>query len=103
MGLISIKTPEQAARVFAPKILGTRALSQALRDIPLDFLALFSSVASVTGGGAGQVDYCAANAFLDAYALRHSHQHGLTISIGWGEWQWNAWEYAMSGYSAETQ
>jgi len=103
MGLISVKTPEQAARVFAPKIQGTHALSHALRGIPLDFLALCSSIASVTGGGAGQVDYCAANAFLDAYALRHSHEHGLTIAIGWGEWQWNAWEYAMNGYSAETQ
>ncbi len=103
MGLISVKTPEQAARVFAPKIQGTHALCQALRDIPLDFLALFSSIASVTGGGAGQVDYCAANAFLDAYALRHSHDHGMTVAIGWGEWQWNAWEYAMSGYNAETQ
>ena len=103
IGLISLKTQEAAASVLAPKVQGTLALSRALRDVPLDFLVLFSSVSSVIGGGAGQVDYCAANAFLDAFAQRQLCSHGMTIAIGWGEWEWSAWEDAMSGYDLETQ
>jgi acyl transferase domain-containing protein len=103
MGLIALKTPEQAAQVFAPKLHGTLALAEALRHTPLDFMALFSSIVAATGGAAGQVDYCAANAFLDAYAARYAHSHGMTVSIGWGEWQWNAWEHTLSGYPPEIQ
>src|SRR6185312_3601281 len=67
-GLIQLKTPEMAANTLAPKVMGTRVLERVLKDLPLDFLVLFSSMSSITGGGPGQVDYCAANAFLDAYA-----------------------------------
>ena len=103
VGLIQLKTPEQAANVLAPKVLGTLVLEQALAGLPLDFLILFSSITSFTGGGPGQVDYAAANAFLDAYAQRNSRRHGKTIAIDWGEWQWNAWEEGLSGYNNEVQ
>ncbi len=101
-GLIQLKTAEQSAQILAPKIQGTIALERALRDRKLDFLVLFSSMTSVTGGGPGQIDYCAANAFLDTYAHQTS-QHGMTVSIDWGEWQWNGWETALSGYNIEAQ
>jgi len=103
IGLIQLKTPDSSASVMAPKIAGVLALEQALQDIPLDFLVLFSSITSATGGGPGQVDYCAANAFLDAYALRNHQRHGMTITINWGEWQWNAWQQGLSGYDPEAQ
>jgi hypothetical protein len=61
---------------------------------------LFSSITSVTGGGPGQVDYCAANAYLDAYAGRNT---GRTLSIAWGEWTWNAWDEGLSGYEEDIQ
>jgi acyl carrier protein len=57
----------------------------------------------VTGGGPGQVDYCAANAFLDAYARRHAHDHGRTIAIGWGEWLWDAWQEGLQGFPEEAR
>ena len=53
--------------------------------------------------GPGQVDYCAANAFLDAYARQHFAQHGMTVAINWGEWKWNAWEAGLAGYDAGAQ
>lgn len=96
-GLIQLKTPEQAARVLLPKVQGTLTLEHSLRGLPLDFLVLFSSITSTTGSP-GQVDYCAANAFLDAFARGHSQDHGMTIAIDWSEWQWNAWEDGMAGY-----
>jgi acyl transferase domain-containing protein len=102
-GLAALKTAEMVERVFAPKIQGTLALTQAMQDVPLDFLVLCSSILSIAGGSAGQVDYCAANAFLDAFAQAHFRKHGVTIAIGWGEWQWNAWDDAMDGYDTATQ
>ncbi len=103
IGLIQLKTAEQTAQVISSKIQGTRALERVLRDQALDFLVLFSSMTSITGGGPGQVDYCAANAYLDAYARRFAHTHGRTIAIDWGEWQWNAWENGLAGYNIEAQ
>jgi acyl transferase domain-containing protein/aryl carrier-like protein len=86
-GLIQLKTVETAARVLAPKVRGTLALDAALSDQPLDFLLLCSSTISIVGG-LGQVDYCAANSFLDAFAQARALQSGSpVVSINWGAWQ----------------
>ncbi len=102
-GLIQLKTPQISRCVLAPKLQGTLILERVLREQPLDFLVLFSSITSVTGGGPGQVDYCAANAFLDAYALNRSGERRLTTSIDWSEWQWNAWDAGLEGFHKEAQ
>ncbi|MEV0144429.1 MULTISPECIES: SDR family NAD(P)-dependent oxidoreductase [unclassified Nonomuraea] len=103
MGLMQFKRPEELDEVLAPKVAGTLALAEALRlggpdEVELDFLVLFSSITSATGGGPGQVDYCAANAFLDAYAHRLAATGRRVVSVGWGEWTWNAWEAGLAGY-----
>ncbi|MEV4218611.1 SDR family oxidoreductase [Nonomuraea sp. NPDC049725] len=103
MGLMQFKRPEELDDVLAPKVGGVHAVAEALRigepgEIPLDFLALFSSITSATGGGPGQVDYCAANAYLDAYACRLAATGRRVVAIGWGEWTWNAWEAGLDGY-----
>ncbi|HEX4496272.1 MAG TPA: SDR family NAD(P)-dependent oxidoreductase [Thermoanaerobaculia bacterium] len=85
-GVIQLKTAEVAEKVLAPKIQGTLALAAALADEPLDVLVLCSSIFGVTGG-VGQVDYCAANSFLDAFAHHHSARGVRTVAIGWGGWQ----------------
>ncbi|MHC4617197.1 MAG: type I polyketide synthase [Planctomycetota bacterium] len=85
-GIIQLKTPEMASRVMAPKITGTWVLDEALGDRPLDFFILCSSLASILGG-AGQVDYCAANNFLDAFAHARSAGDRPVISINWDRWQ----------------
>ncbi|WP_460930943.1 SDR family NAD(P)-dependent oxidoreductase, partial [Oleiagrimonas citrea] len=104
-GLTQLKTVPAVAQVMAPKIQGTLALDRALTraGVELDFLLLVSSVAAIVGGGPGQIDYCAANAFLDAFAQRHRHRHGLTVSINFGEWQWDAWSDGLKGYQPEMQ
>ncbi len=88
-GMIQLKTPEAAARVLGPKVAGTRALMDALAGVPLDWVVLCSSTIAVAGG-LGQVDYCAANNFLDAYAhamallRRAAHPVGQLGSLGRG-------------------
>lgn len=85
-GVIATKTPASVDRVFTPKVQGTLLLDQLLAHEPLDFFVLFSST-SAWLGPAGQIDYAAANAFLDAYALHRSARPGSrTLSIGWGVW-----------------
>jgi acyl transferase domain-containing protein len=85
--LILAKEPEAAARVLAPKVRGTLLLDEALRGEPLDFFVLFSSRSAVTGI-VGQVDYAAANAFLDAFAHYKTSVEGAPVtSIGWSAWQ----------------
>lgn len=83
-GPLQTKTRESAARVLAPKVQGTQALYGALHGAPLDFFVLFSSISSYLPP-AGQVDYAAANAFLDAFAA--SHQGDNVSSIQWGPWR----------------
>ncbi|WP_439596798.1 SDR family NAD(P)-dependent oxidoreductase [Falsiroseomonas sp.] len=70
--------------VLAPKLAGTRALDAATRQDPLDFFALFSSLAG-SFGAPGQAAYAAANAFLDAFAQQRQGP-GATVSIGWPYW-----------------
>ena len=86
-GLIQLRTTPQAAAVLAPKVQGLRALEFALKDIDFDFFLLCSSLTSVLGS-VGQVDYCAANFFLDSFAHYDSLKTGRrTVSINWDAWQ----------------
>ena len=95
-GVMQLKAEKVAAGVLAPKVQGTRVLETVFRDIPLDFLVLCSSLTAATGG-LGQVDYCAANAFMDAFAhARNGHNPWssgprteggtMTVSINWDTW-----------------
>lgn len=86
-GMLQLKKKEVAHAVLAPKVIGTRVVEHVLRERKLDFLLLCSSLSAIQGG-IGQVDYCAANAFLDAfasYAARHSTR--IVISVNWDAWQ----------------
>ncbi|MBG9390065.1 type I polyketide synthase [Caenimonas aquaedulcis] len=80
-GLIASKTEEGIHQVLDPKACGAQVLHELLPPGDLDVFAVFSST-SVFLGSAGQVDYVAANAFLDALAA--SRADGLAIH--WGIW-----------------
>jgi amino acid adenylation domain-containing protein len=86
-GIIQLKTRERAAAVLAPKVQGTLALDEALAGVALDFMLLFSSVSALTGL-TGQVDYAAANAFLDAFAHARTAREGVPcVALNWNAWQ----------------
>jgi acyl transferase domain-containing protein/acyl carrier protein len=94
-GLIELKDRTAADAILAAKVQGTLVLDELLRDAPLDFFACCSSLTAILGG-IGQVDYCSANAFLDAYAQSAASRHDRrTVSI-----QWDAW--AEVGMAANT-
>ncbi|HOY65271.1 MAG TPA: SDR family oxidoreductase [Candidatus Ozemobacteraceae bacterium] len=80
--LVATTAAEKAASEFAAKIDGTRNLIRLFADRDLDFMLLYSSLSSVTGGP-GQAGYTAANAYLDAVASSRPR----TVSIGWERWR----------------
>jgi acyl transferase domain-containing protein len=84
-GMAEVKHRDAAEAVLAPKVRGTLALSQVFGDLPLSAVVLCASVTGVAGGF-GQVDYCGANAFLDAVAQAGTAFAGRTVSIDWGSW-----------------
>ena len=84
--MIQIMDDTIAEGVLAPKVKGAFVLAELFRTYPLDFFVLCSSLQSIMGG-AGQSEYIAANAFLDAFA--HWIQSRGTqpcMAINWDTW-----------------
>ena len=70
-------------RVLAPKLAGSWNLHVQTASRPLDFFVLFSSLSSVFGH-AGQANYAAANAFLDAMAWYRRASGLPALTVNWG-------------------
>ena len=76
-------TPERMMKVMDPKIKGAWHLHRQSIKMPLDFFLLFSSLSSVMGM-AGQGNYAAANAFLDALSYFRRATGLPSLTINWG-------------------
>lgn len=86
-GLAQLKTRAASEEVLQAKVTGTRNLAAALAGCELDFFVLCSSTIALTGD-IGQIDYCAANNFLDAFAhYRVSQDEPRIVSINWDGWE----------------
>jgi acyl transferase domain-containing protein/thioesterase domain-containing protein len=85
-GVLQTKTTAEVEIVFAPKVHGTLLLDELLGDSDVDFIALYSSTSTLLGT-AGQVDYIAANAFMNAFAQQHAGKRPYVVAINWGVWR----------------
>ncbi|MFF4282306.1 type I polyketide synthase, partial [Streptomyces kronopolitis] len=96
-GTLTSLTPARMDAVLAPKVDALVHLDELTRGADLAEFVVFSSVAG-TFGSAGQANYAAANAFVDALMCRRSGSGLPARSLAWGTWAPNA---GMTGELSE--
>jgi len=79
------RTPLAAEAVLAPKVHGTQVILELFPDGAVGLVVLFSSSSTATAP-AGQADYVAANAYLDAVAEARAGGRTRVLALNWGIW-----------------
>jgi acyl transferase domain-containing protein/short-subunit dehydrogenase/acyl carrier protein len=85
-GVVTALTRARVDYVMRPKVDAAINLHELTAGLNLSAFVLFSS-AVATFGGAGQANYAAANAFLDALAGRRRALGLPGTSLAWGLWE----------------
>ncbi|KNY24968.1 beta-ketoacyl synthase N-terminal-like domain-containing protein [Pseudobacteroides cellulosolvens] len=84
--LLKDEQRETFENILAPKVYGTWLLENLTKDDNPDFLILFSSAITITGGvGAGS--YTTANTYLDSFVLKAKKYFKKVLSINWTTWE----------------
>ncbi len=84
-GVLIQQNWERFEKVSEPKISGAWNLHLLTKNMKLDFMIYFSSVASMFGSP-GQSNYASANSFLDVLANYRKTNNLPAQSINWGPW-----------------
>ncbi|WP_307840641.1 KR domain-containing protein, partial [Streptomyces sp. G44] len=98
-GIVPLLTPERVDRVLRPKVDAAVNLDELTRDRDLALFVVFSSAASVFGS-AGQGNYAAANAFLEALVQRRRVRGLAGQALAWGLWSQRS---GMTGHLGDTE
>lgn len=89
---IAKKDAAELRHVMRPKVTGIESLDRCTSGMDLEYFVAFSSIAAVLGNP-GQADYCAANAYMDAFIRRRAElaargeRRGRSVSIDWSLWE----------------
>ncbi len=85
-GPLLTKSAAAVEEVLAPKLHGTKVLDTLFPDGSIALMVLFASTSTLTGP-AGQIDYVAANEYLNAYAQSRAGGKTRVVALNWGIWQ----------------
>ena len=85
-GISIFKKIQDVRTVLFPKIQGTWVLARLFQRKELDFVVCASSLTAIVGG-VGQLDYCAANLFIDHFMMQNPFKCcKRSLSINWNSW-----------------
>ncbi|WP_377594394.1 type I polyketide synthase [Micromonospora eburnea] len=84
-GVLESLTTSRLETVLAAKAAAARHLDELTRDLDLTAFVLFGSLAGAVGA-AGQANYAAANAYLEALAAARHAANRRALTVSWGAW-----------------